>query len=183
MNRGFSFSAKRGCVQQFWISLAPASCVRGWRHGAPAHTGADNHRAIGGIASGYAALEQGKYDDASRSFAEVLDPKETPKFFLHWYWRMHAELGLGNVWLASGNLRKARVDADRFLQSALSTAEPNLHALAWEVGARVAMAEKDWKGAEEKIEKGLAVLHKFEIPTTAWRVHATRSDLYRTGKE
>jgi hypothetical protein len=27
--------------------------------------------------------------------------------------------------------------------------------------------------------KGLAVLHQFEIPTTAWRVHATRSDLYR----
>jgi len=23
------------------------------------------------------------------------------------------------------------------------------------------------------------VLHKFEIPTTAWRVHGTRSDLYR----
>jgi hypothetical protein len=41
------------------------------------------------------------------------------------------------------------------------------------------MAEKDWKAAEEKIEKGLAVLQKFEIPTTAWRVHATRSDLSR----
>jgi tetratricopeptide (TPR) repeat protein len=139
-------------------------------------------QSIGGIASGYAALDQGKYNDASRSFANVLDPKKTPKFFLHWYWRMTAELGLSNVWLASGNLRKARLAADRFLQSALSTAEPNLHALAWEVGARVAMAEKDRKGAEETIEKGLAVLRRFEIPTTAWRVHATRSDLYRQAK-
>ena len=137
---------------------------------------------IGGIAGGYAALEQGKYDEASRSFANVLDPTKTPKFFLHWYWRMNAELGLSNVWLAAGNLRKARPGADRFLQSALSTAEPNLHALAWNMDARVAMAEKDWKGAEEKIEKGLAVLHKCEIPTTAWRVHATRSDLYRQAK-
>ena len=134
---------------------------------------------LGGIAAGYAALEQGQYDDASRSFTQVLEPKERTRFFLHWYWRMSAQLGLSNVWLASGNLRKARCDADRFLQSALSTAEPNLHALAWDVDARVAMAEKDWKGAEEKIEKGLAVLHKFEIPTTAWRVHATRADLYR----
>ena len=74
---------------------------------------------------------------------------------------MNAQLGLSNVWLASGNLRKARLEADRFLESALSTAEPNLQALAWEVGARVAMAEKDWKGAEEKIEKGLAVLQKY----------------------
>jgi len=136
----------------------------------------------GGIASGYIALEQERYNEASRSFAHVLDPKEIPKFFLHWYWRMHAQLGLTNVWMASGNLRKARVEADRFRQSALSTGEPNLHALAWDADARVAMAEKDWKGAEEKIAKGLAVLRRFEIPTTAWRVHATRSDLYRQAK-
>jgi len=137
---------------------------------------------IGRIATGYAALEEGNYDDAARSFAKVLDPEDGPKFFLRWYWRMNAQLGLSNVWLASGDLRKARLAADRFLQSALSTAEPNLQALAWEVGARVAMAEKDWKGAEETIEKGLAVLQGFGIPTTAWRVHATRSDLYRHAK-
>jgi hypothetical protein len=61
----------------------------------------------------------------------------------------------------------------------LSIAEPNLQALAWELQARVAMAEKDWKGAEEKIEQALAVVQTVEIPTTAWRVHATRADLYR----
>ena len=72
-------------------------------------------QSIGGIATGYAALEQGKYDDAARRFAQVLDPKKSPKFFLHWYWRMNAQLGLSNVWLASGNLRKARLEADRFL--------------------------------------------------------------------
>ena len=137
---------------------------------------------IGRIATGYAALEQGNYDDASRSFERVLDPKDGPTFFLRWYWRLQAQLGLSNVWLASGNVRQARLAADRFLQSALSTAEPNLQALAWEVCARVAMAEKDWKGAEEKIEKGLAVIQRFEIPTTGWRVHATRSDLYRRQK-
>jgi tetratricopeptide (TPR) repeat protein len=137
---------------------------------------------LGAIATGYAALERGQYDDASRSFAQVLDSKERTKFFLHWYWRMNAQLGLSNVWLASGEFRKAQDEADRFLESALSTDEPNLQALAWEVGARVAMAEKDWKGAEEKIEKALTVLQRFEIPTSAWRVHATRSDLYRQVK-
>jgi hypothetical protein len=64
-------------------------------------------------------------------------------------------------------------------QSALSTAEPNLQALAWDIAARVAMAEEDWKAAEEHIEKGLAVLQKFAIPATAWMLHATRSSLYR----
>jgi DNA-binding winged helix-turn-helix (wHTH) protein/tetratricopeptide (TPR) repeat protein len=138
---------------------------------------------VAGIAAGYAALEQRKYDVASRSFARVLDPEKGPKVFLHWYWRMNAQLGLSNLWLASRNLRKARLEADRFLQSASSTAEPNLQALAWEVEARVAMAEKDWKRAEEKIENGLAVLKRFDIPTTAWRLHATRSDLYRHAKD
>jgi DNA-binding winged helix-turn-helix (wHTH) protein/tetratricopeptide (TPR) repeat protein len=138
---------------------------------------------IGGIATGYAALERGEYDEASRSFARVLDPQQSPKFFLHWWWRMNARLGLGDVWLASGNLRQARLDADRVVQFALATAEPNLHALAWNLDARVAMAEKDWKGAEEKIEKGLAVLCTSEIPTTAWRLHATRADLYRQAKD
>jgi tetratricopeptide (TPR) repeat protein len=140
-------------------------------------------RTIGWIAAGYAALDDGKYRAASRSFARVFDPEGVPKFFLQWYWRMNAQLGLSNLWLASGNLRKARLEADRFLQSALSTAEPNLQALAWELGARVSMAEKDWKNAEQQIEKGLEVLQRFEIPTTAWRVHATRSDLYRQTKD
>jgi hypothetical protein len=81
-----------------------------------------------------------------------------------------------------GNLRNARAEADRFRESALSTAEPNLQALAWEVAARVAMAEKDWNGAEDNIEKGMEILERFEIPTTAWRVHVTRSDLYRHAK-
>ena len=77
-------------------------------------------------------MEERKYDDASRSFARVLDPKTTPKFFLHWYWRMIAQLGLSDVWLASGNLRKARLAADRFVQSALATAERELPA-DWEL--------------------------------------------------
>ncbi|MEO8753840.1 MAG: AAA family ATPase, partial [Casimicrobiaceae bacterium] len=138
---------------------------------------------IGGNAAGYAALQQGKYDDAARSFIGVLDSEKRAKSFLHWYWRMNAQLGLSNVRLASGNLREAGLEAERFLQSALSTAEPNLQALAWEVKARVAMAEKDWKGAEEQIETGIEILREFEIPTTAWRVHATRADVYRHAKD
>ncbi len=137
---------------------------------------------IAKVATGYAQLANGQYDDALQSFAQVLDPETTPKFFLHWYWRMNAQLGLSNTWLASGNLRNARAEADRFRESALSTAEPNLQALAWEVAARVAMAEKDWNGAENSIAKGMEILERFEIPTTAWRVHATRSDLYRHAK-
>ena len=134
---------------------------------------------IARVAAGYAELERGHHDDASRYFEQILDPAITPKFFLHWYWRMSAQLGLSNVWLAAGSLGRARSDADRFLTSALSTDEPNLHALGWDVRTRVSIAENDWKGAEADIERGLAVLERFDIPTVAWRLHATRSELYR----
>jgi tetratricopeptide (TPR) repeat protein len=137
---------------------------------------------IAKVATGYAQLANGQYDDALQSFAQVLDPETTPKFFLHWYWRMNALLGLSDAWLAAGNVLNARTEADRLLDAASSTSEPNLLALASDVQARVAMAAKDWSGAEDHIEKGLEILERFEIPTTAWRVHATRSDLYRHAK-
>jgi len=38
---------------------------------------------------------------------------------------MSAQLGLSNVLLAAGSLGRARAHADRFLATALSTAEPN----------------------------------------------------------
>src|SRR5215471_4186739 len=117
------------------------------------------------------------------TFAQVLDTEATPKFFLHWYWRMNAQLGMSEAWLAAGNLRNARTEADRFLDAASSTSEPNLLALASDVEARVSMAAKDWPHAEQHIESALAIVEKFDIPTTGWRVHATRSDLARSVKD
>src|SRR5215813_15397380 len=86
-------------------------------------------KTIAKVAAGYAELHRGQYEKAIEYFTQVRDPEITPKFFLHWFWRMTAQLGLSNVWLASRSLGRARSEADRFLASALSTAEPNLHAL------------------------------------------------------
>ena len=138
--------------------------------------------AIFRLATAYTAMEHANYDEAVRNFKKILNKDVTPKFFLHWYWRMQAQLGLCNVWLASGNLGNSHNEADRFLESALSTADPNLQALAWEVSARVAIVEKDWKSADKYVQKGLAILAKFEIPMAAWRVHATAWDLCRLSR-
>jgi len=70
-------------------------------------------RALAMLATGYAALEHKRYDEALGAFAQVRDSKITPRFFLHWYWRMQAELGSSNAWLAGGNITKARCEADR----------------------------------------------------------------------
>jgi tetratricopeptide (TPR) repeat protein len=140
-------------------------------------------KTISRFATANAALAQANYDEALQNFKQILDKDVTPKFFLHWYWRMQAQLGLGSVWLASGHLLNARTEANRFLESALSTADPNLQALAWDLEARVAIAERDWAVGERDIEKALAILDRFQIPTVAWRIHATAREMYRLLKK
>ena len=138
---------------------------------------------IAGVAAGYAELDRQEYEQAIAYFRQVRDPEITPKFFLHWIWRMMAQLGLANVWLQSGNIGNARLEADGFLESALSTADPHLQALAWEMKARVAMAEKDWISAREHVRQALQIVDKFEILVAAWQVHAMAWQMYRQAKE
>jgi tetratricopeptide (TPR) repeat protein len=104
--------------------------------------------------------------------------RTTPKFFLHWHWRLHAELGATEAFLHAGDVANARRQADTFLQRALSTAEPNMQAHAWDVKSRAGSAEKDFDSATECIHNALAILAQFEIPLAGWQVHRTAWDLY-----
>ena len=140
-------------------------------------------QAIARVAAGYADLKSRQYDQAIRHFREVRDPKLTPKFFLHWIWRMTAQHGLSNAWLEAGDLSNARKEADGFLQSVLSTADPYLHVLGWEMSARVAIKREEWTNAEERIREALEVLHDFEVPLAAWRLHSTASEFCRKTKK
>jgi len=138
---------------------------------------------IGQVAAGYMELDRGEYGDAIEHFRQVRDPEVTTKFFLHWTWRMTAQLESSNAWLLSGNILNARTTAEGFRESALSTADPYMHALAWDLKARVAIAENDLKGAREFIQQALPIVDKFEILVAAWQVYATAWQLYRHVKE
>ena len=136
-------------------------------------------RTIAMVASGYAELDRQKYDEALDYFAQVRDRKATPNFFLHWYWRMHAQLGSARVWLRAGNLANAGSEADRFLDAALSTDVPNLRAIGWGTRARVAIAMKKWSEAEDCLQRAFAVTEEFELPVAAWQLHAIAWRLHR----
>ena len=105
---------------------------------------------------------------------------------LHWRWRLHAQLGMIEARLHAGDIANARREADDVLASALSAADPNMRALAWEIKSRVARAERDLDSARACIDNALAILDKFDIPVAAWQVHRTAWDLYdgcrETGK-
>jgi DNA-binding winged helix-turn-helix (wHTH) protein/tetratricopeptide (TPR) repeat protein len=131
------------------------------------------------ISAGYKQLYQGNHDQALQCFAEVRDFQITPRFFLHWHWRMHAELGTIETWLSAGDVANARREVDGFLQSALAAADPNMQARAWEMRARVAWAEQDRDDARACIGNALEILDRFDIPVAAWHVHRTAWDVCR----
>ena len=134
---------------------------------------------IARLASGFDALDHGRSDDARKLFEDVRAPHPTAKFFMHWYWRTHAHVGLVHAWLQSGRIGNARVAADEVTESARGIGDPNLQALAWDARAHVAMAEAQLTAASEYLDRAFASLARFDVPISAWRVHATASELYR----
>jgi DNA-binding winged helix-turn-helix (wHTH) protein/tetratricopeptide (TPR) repeat protein len=139
--------------------------------------------AIEQIAAGNMALQRGRYSEALEHFRHVQDLDVHAKFFMHWEWRMMADLESSNAWLLSGNLVNARTTADGLLESALSTSDPYLQAQAWDLKARVATAESDLQGARESIQRALAIVDTFEIQGAAWQIFATASQICRHAKE
>src|SRR5258708_40017717 len=80
--------------------------------------------AIDQIAAGNMALQQGKCSEALEHFRQVQDLDAHAKFFMHWEWRMMADLESSNACLLSGNVVNARTAADGLLKSALATSDP-----------------------------------------------------------
>jgi hypothetical protein len=140
-------------------------------------------KALGLLTEGYAALYAGNYSEASKYFTELRDRVPDQKFFLHWFWRMHAEFGLSNGLLEAGDVANAKREADRFLKSALSTSNPYLQALAWAMQAKVTMIQGEWAATKEHLFKALDIVNKFEVPLAAWRVHAVASEYYEQAHE
>jgi len=135
------------------------------------------------IAGGFTELDRGQYQEAIELFNEVRDPHTTPKFFLHWAWRMTAQLGTSEAWLQSRVIEKASCEADAFLHSALQIADPHLQALAWEMQSRTAIAREDWRRSEDCIRNALELVGRFDVPVAGWQVHATAWQLYRSRNE
>ncbi len=139
-------------------------------------------KAVALLFLGYAEIGLGNSSEAIRHFSAV-EEMTNEKFYLYWYWRLQAQLGMSRARLETGDLANARREADSFLESALSTDDPNLQSLAWEMKARIAIAREEWSEAESFVAQAIAILQRFEVPIAAWRVHATAWDVYRQLKQ
>jgi DNA-binding winged helix-turn-helix (wHTH) protein/tetratricopeptide (TPR) repeat protein len=128
---------------------------------------------------GCAEAGLGNYDRALDYLLSVKDQVISQKIMLNWYYDNPLELALTEVWLGKKDLIRARQEADRFLNSAMATPERTWQALAWEVNARVAMAEIDLKRAQDCVSRALVAMEGFEIPLAGWRVHATAAEVFQ----
>ena len=145
-------------------------------------TGNYLHR-FGRVFAGCAEAGLGNYDRALDYFLSVKDQVISQKIMLNWYYDMPLELALTEVWLGKKDLIRARQEADRFLNSATATAERTWQALAWEVNARVAMAEIDLKRAQDCVSRALVTMEGFEVPLAGWRVHATAAEVSQRAED
>jgi len=136
-------------------------------------------RTMATVTAGFAWLESGVGDRALQHFTSVCEREVHPRFFLDWYWRSVAQLGLSYACLACGETARAAAAADAVLESARPTADTALQALAWDAKARVAHAYQDRAQAEDCLRRASAALEKFAVPFAAWRVHASAADRAR----
>jgi len=134
------------------------------------------------ILTGSAETALGNYESALEHLLAARADMDRLPIIFNWFWRIRLESALIELWLAKGELAQARTQAESFLKTALATAEHTWQALAWEVNARVAMAELDLTKAQDCIANGLSAMEGFEVPLAAWRVHATAAELYRRMK-
>jgi tetratricopeptide (TPR) repeat protein len=129
------------------------------------------------VLAGSAETALGNFESALEHLLAARADMDRSAIIFTWFWRMRLESAFTELWLAKGDLAQARPQAEKFLAIALETAEHTWQVLAWEVNARVAIAELDQMRAQDCIAKALSAMEGFETPLGAWRVHATAFEL------
>jgi tetratricopeptide (TPR) repeat protein len=123
--------------------------------------------------TGLAETALGRHESALERFSRAREEMDRYRVLFSWQPRLMLEQGVTDCLLATGDLRRARPHAERFLDLTLATADRTSQALAWEANARLAMAESDLARAAQCIGNAAAAMEDFEVPLAAWRVHAT----------
>jgi tetratricopeptide (TPR) repeat protein len=127
------------------------------------------------VLAGSAEAAVGRETRALEHLSRVGEEMDRQTVIHDWYTRMLLDSALSELWLAKGDIARARLQADRFLKGTLATEEHTWRALAWETNARVAISDLD--RAQECVAQALESMEGFDTPLAAWRVHATAADV------
>jgi hypothetical protein len=125
---------------------------------------------------GAAASGLGDHEGALERLLTVGEEMDRQPQLWDWYWRLFQRWTLADLWLARGELGRAREEGRLMVVGARATAERTWQGLAWDVNARIALAGDDPRQARDLIERGLAAVDGVEAPVAAWQIHATAAE-------
>jgi tetratricopeptide (TPR) repeat protein len=131
------------------------------------------------IWAGWAEAGLGNHESALKCLLTSREEMDQNPMISDWYFRMQLQQALTEAWLSKGDLKQARCEAKQFLNATLATEERMLRAQAYEVSARLAIAEQDWHRAQDLIAKAMHEMDGYEVPLAAWRVQSTAAELHR----
>jgi hypothetical protein len=127
---------------------------------------------------GAAAAGLGESEVALERLLTAGEEMDRQPALLDWYWRLQQRWALAGLWLARGELERARQEGELMVAQAGATAERTWQALAWDLNARIALAGNAPRQARDLIKRGVAAIDGIEAPVAAWQVYATAADVF-----
>jgi len=127
---------------------------------------------------GFALLGLGKLDEAyaTLSAPELAQAAEGPA--MPWSWKLRLLQGLTQVWLARGDLDRARREAEALQARAATADEPRLRAEAARLLAEIALQGGHLSDAEVHLREAQAAIEACELPLVEWRIAATAARVH-----
>jgi class 3 adenylate cyclase/tetratricopeptide (TPR) repeat protein len=95
----------------------------------------------------------------------------TTSSWMKWRYLIRLQASLGELWLAQGDLAKAKGCADRCLELATRSVSRKNLVKGWRLAGEIATARRQWEAAEQALGEALAVARSIGNPTQLWKSH------------
>jgi tetratricopeptide (TPR) repeat protein len=106
----------------------------------------------------------------------VKDPATSD--WMKWRYSTHLFASLGELWLAKGDLAKARAFTDQCLEIATRTTARKYLVKGWRLRGEVALVSRSWDEAEGDLHQAQTIAQAVANPTQLWKTHAALGRLY-----
>jgi hypothetical protein len=80
------------------------------------------------------------------------------------------------AFLAAGDMTMADLHRRRWVAAAERIGEVTLQGLAWEAGARIALAKNDAIAAKRCLSSAFSAIESYEAPLAAWKINASAAE-------
>jgi tetratricopeptide (TPR) repeat protein len=123
------------------------------------------------ILSGRAHLGLPDHRGAHECFSKAMRLVEGEQGTTDWQWCLPLYQGLGEYWLAQGDLTQAREMATKLCAIAAPPPERTYLALGHRLLAEIAIAERQWEQAEAEVAQAMSAMNSPPTPSAVWQVY------------